>query len=236
MNPIDELKSVLCDPEGKCCIAGSEEDRAIIDRALKALTEPAVETDDPLHCDICGDATDDPWHFSTSQDRHKHACDKCWESKKALRAASAEPVPEPMRKHVEDFAAKGGWTKDSGEGAFEFVQRISYAQGVEDGRNRPAQTPPAEPRISTEHCSLAERQRHQASVNYPSDDLYCPRCQCSEKFLNSKVCDPHIVYGAPPPPPAEVPLLTTDDIRKVADKADEGQEPTEFMLAFARAI
>jgi len=42
MNPIEQLKSVLCDPEGKCCIAGSDEDRAIIDRALQALaTQPA---------------------------------------------------------------------------------------------------------------------------------------------------------------------------------------------------
>lgn len=59
-----------------------------------------------------------------------------------LYTSPPPPVPlEPMRKHVEDFAAKGGWTKDSGEGAFEFIQRISYAQGVEDGHNRPAQTP-----------------------------------------------------------------------------------------------
>jgi hypothetical protein len=56
-------------------------------------------------------------------------------------AAPPAQTPDPMRAHVEQFAAKGGWTKDSGEGAFEFVQRISYAQGVEDGRNRPAQTP-----------------------------------------------------------------------------------------------
>lgn len=41
MNPIDQLKSVLCDPTGKCCIAGSEEDRAIVDRALQALAQPA---------------------------------------------------------------------------------------------------------------------------------------------------------------------------------------------------
>lgn len=43
MNPIEQLQSVLCDPEGKCCITGSDEDRAIIDRALKALAQP-----DPL--------------------------------------------------------------------------------------------------------------------------------------------------------------------------------------------
>ena len=39
MTPIDQLKSVLCDSEGKCCITGSDEDRAIIDRALQALTQ-----------------------------------------------------------------------------------------------------------------------------------------------------------------------------------------------------
>lgn len=37
MTPIEQLKSVLCDPEGKCLIAGSDEDRAIVDRALQEL-------------------------------------------------------------------------------------------------------------------------------------------------------------------------------------------------------
>lgn len=40
MNPIEQLKSVLCDPSGKCCIAGSDEDRAIVDNALSALAQP----------------------------------------------------------------------------------------------------------------------------------------------------------------------------------------------------
>ena len=39
MNTIDQLKAVLCDPEGKCCVAGSDEDRAIVDRALEALAQ-----------------------------------------------------------------------------------------------------------------------------------------------------------------------------------------------------
>lgn len=42
MSPLEQLKSVLCDPEGKCCILGSDEDRAIIDRALQALAPPAA--------------------------------------------------------------------------------------------------------------------------------------------------------------------------------------------------
>jgi hypothetical protein len=43
LTPLNQLKSVLCNPEGKCCIAGSDEDRAIVDRALKALAQPAQE-------------------------------------------------------------------------------------------------------------------------------------------------------------------------------------------------
>ena len=41
MNAIDQLKSVLCNTMGKCCIAGSDEDRAIVDLALQSLSEPA---------------------------------------------------------------------------------------------------------------------------------------------------------------------------------------------------
>lgn len=39
---------------------------------------------------------------------------------------------ERLLAHVEDFAKRCGWSKESGEGAFECVQRTSYAQGVED--------------------------------------------------------------------------------------------------------
>ena len=34
MNAIETLISVLCDPEGKCCISGSDDDRRLIDSAL----------------------------------------------------------------------------------------------------------------------------------------------------------------------------------------------------------
>ena len=45
MNAIEQLKSVLCNHDGKCCIAGSEEDRAIVDRALQALAQPYPEAE-----------------------------------------------------------------------------------------------------------------------------------------------------------------------------------------------
>lgn len=35
---ISNLKSVLCDPVGNCCIQGSHEDRLVVDEALTALT------------------------------------------------------------------------------------------------------------------------------------------------------------------------------------------------------
>ena len=37
MNAIETLISVLCDPEGKCCISGSDDDRRLIDSALAEL-------------------------------------------------------------------------------------------------------------------------------------------------------------------------------------------------------
>lgn len=36
--PLDRLRAVLCDPEGRVCIAGSDGDRAVIQSALNALT------------------------------------------------------------------------------------------------------------------------------------------------------------------------------------------------------
>jgi hypothetical protein len=48
LTPLDQLKSVLCDPEGKCCIAGSAEDRAVVDRALQALAQPPLPVQEPV--------------------------------------------------------------------------------------------------------------------------------------------------------------------------------------------
>jgi hypothetical protein len=48
MNAIDQLKSVLCGPDGKCCIAGADEDRLIIDRALAALAHLVQPEQEPV--------------------------------------------------------------------------------------------------------------------------------------------------------------------------------------------
>lgn len=47
-------------------------------------------------------------------------------------AQPAPSIPDGMRKHVQDFATRAGWDKDDGEGAFEYVQRLSYKQGWDD--------------------------------------------------------------------------------------------------------
>ena len=53
MDAIETLISVLCDPEGKCCISGSDDDRRLIDSALAELAQaadsvPAVSDLPPL--------------------------------------------------------------------------------------------------------------------------------------------------------------------------------------------
>jgi len=48
MNAIEQLISVLCGPDGKCCITGSDEDRAIVDRALEALSQPPLPVQEPV--------------------------------------------------------------------------------------------------------------------------------------------------------------------------------------------
>ena len=43
MNAIETLISVLCDPEGKCCISGSDDDRRLIESALAELAQAAQQ-------------------------------------------------------------------------------------------------------------------------------------------------------------------------------------------------
>ena len=48
MSPIDQLKSVLCGPEGKCCISGSDDDRHLIDSALAELAQATAAPAQPV--------------------------------------------------------------------------------------------------------------------------------------------------------------------------------------------
>ena len=56
------------------------------------------------------------------------------DAKAALAILADAPARHPgdMRKYVEAFAAKSGWNPGSGEGAFEYAQRVCYSQGFED--------------------------------------------------------------------------------------------------------
>jgi hypothetical protein len=44
---VESLKAVLCDPEGKCCISGSDADRKIVDDAIAALNGDCGGGDHP---------------------------------------------------------------------------------------------------------------------------------------------------------------------------------------------
>ena len=60
MNPVDSLKAVLCEQDGKCCIAGSEADRKAVDEALAALdtAQPKVKVIAESLYDRTGDIKD----------------------------------------------------------------------------------------------------------------------------------------------------------------------------------
>ena len=48
MTPLEQLKAVLCDPEGTVCIAGSQGDRDVIQAALKALERESIALEQNL--------------------------------------------------------------------------------------------------------------------------------------------------------------------------------------------
>jgi len=77
----DNLTAVLCDPEGKCCISGSDADRRIIDDALDILRALAAE---PAPCagndPLCPCQDGDACHYRDSGET------KAW------------PVPEHTQK------------------------------------------------------------------------------------------------------------------------------------------
>ena len=78
---------------------------------------------EPLTCDECGAATDDPWHSSESGSRHFHRCDACHSKQHAElatlreKAAMADELRKdaeryrwlkPRLRCIQQFAASGG--------------------------------------------------------------------------------------------------------------------------------
>ena len=52
MDALDNLKSVLCNPDGKCCIVGSQADRDIVDQALAAIAKAEAERVELVEKDV----------------------------------------------------------------------------------------------------------------------------------------------------------------------------------------
>ena len=99
MNPIDQLKAVLCDPSGKCCIDGSDEDRAIIDRALQALAQPEQEEPLPL-VDIGVDVTPEGTHVV--------ACYNRPDAVQEMFYSQFHPLAKPEQSKYSDIVSDGG--------------------------------------------------------------------------------------------------------------------------------
>jgi hypothetical protein len=64
---------------------------------LPVTHQPADTADDYLSCDTCGASINDmPWHYSTPDSRHNHACDDCWPkvNPAAINQSDGGAVPE----------------------------------------------------------------------------------------------------------------------------------------------
>jgi L-asparaginase II len=48
LDVLNELEAVVCDPEGRVCISGSDGDRDVIQRSLKELYNIAKSTTDSM--------------------------------------------------------------------------------------------------------------------------------------------------------------------------------------------
>jgi len=55
----DQLKAVLCDPQGVCCISGSDADRGIVDNALTTLNHYLCQTQSCSECERLGRENED---------------------------------------------------------------------------------------------------------------------------------------------------------------------------------
>ena len=78
---------------------------------LYARPVPAQTPGYPLTCDVCGAACPDPWHYSSGERRHLHACDACWPGvsrgltkvPNGWRLVPVEPTPEMINAAVTEF-------------------------------------------------------------------------------------------------------------------------------------
>lgn len=119
---LESLQSVLCDPDGRVCISGSDADRAIIHAALRALeSTPAQESGD-LKVQLCrlyasayqhghhdtveGQFVDVSW-----TDRDDYWREQVEESEPyaALSARTAPVEGEPVAYKFQDRTADGTW-------------------------------------------------------------------------------------------------------------------------------
>lgn len=84
----------------------------------------------------------------------------------AVEQEQGEPsYAERLLAHVEDFAKRCGWSKESGEGAFECVQRTSYAQGVEDGKLQRLQEQRSDSEHLGEPVAWMDKENHDVIVS-----------------------------------------------------------------------
>ena len=115
MTPLETLNALLCDPSGKCCIRGSDEDRRLIDEALAALAAaPAQSTQEPLGADFQRVLNKNLWDLYET----------------APAQPAPQPSPTPQADSVLEDAARYQWIRGPVEESTRYSRwRIEYWDG-----------------------------------------------------------------------------------------------------------
>ena len=94
---LEALESVLCDPEGKCCIDGSDADRAVVDKALAALRAALEQQAEPEP--VAWMCPDDPERETAFHWQAGH-CENC--GKQRIPLYTAPPQRKPLTDEEEE--------------------------------------------------------------------------------------------------------------------------------------
>lgn len=163
------LEAVLCDPEGKCCIDGSDADRAEVDKALTALAqlEAMVGSQEPVGAVLYLDGQ--IWDVTTQVNKWDHlvASDSRYTKQDLYAAPVAQQPQYPL---PDDLYPSKDWAAGS------YSERVEWLHTMYEGQKALAaeyerqlgKQPQAEavPSIEQERKE-AEQQYSITAFNYP---------------------------------------------------------------------
>lgn len=156
-------------------------------------------------------------------------------------AVKGVSTAEPMRKHVEDFAAAAGWKREEGEGAFEFVQRTCYRQGWADGKREAVgdvhrDTPEPAVAVQAEPVAWLRDQRDTYEGRETLDPMWITGRTNPGRGINGATYSP--LFAAHPKPAAPATADESDDEiwQRIKGIPFDWTGDSNTLIRYARAI